>query len=243
VQHRPLLAVGILGALSIFLTSAKCIENDSVGRDPGTGDWAIYGEIHNETDIQGVDLRLRGELFDADGNLVAAAVDSMCPRELSPGSLSAFAIRLPVTAALPQPADHKVTVVDGRALDEPLPKLNITSSASFAQQLNDVFVLTIKYSANQPYDAPLSACVAIYDASDNVVRLFQFGGSFSLEPAKVEVESTFINQMSPRFVPTEATRIRYWLWLQSPIDALASDHHAFVSDLIAIQRPPQFERR
>lgn len=243
MRRVPLLAACLLAGLSVFLTSAKCIENVSLRK--GAGDnWLVNGEIHNETDIQGVDMRLQGMLFDENGRSYEAVADTVtCPQELSPGSLSVFTLNFIVSPGMPEPVEHRVTVVGGKALDQPLPKLSLISSGTATQTTNGLQTI-IKYRANQPYDAPLSACLAMYDGSGDVVKVViitKSPGGF--DPPKVDADATITSSLPTSSVPAEATQIRYWLWLQDPEDQRKSDHQAFVSPLVPIQRPPQFERR
>jgi hypothetical protein len=238
MQHRvPMLASMTLAVLSLFLTAAKCIENETVSKDPSTGDWVIAGEIHNETEIQGVDMRLRATLLDADGDPIAGTTRSICPSELSPGSLSVFALDFPQTADLPEPADHTVRVETGRALEHPLPKLNLTSSATAVRPAASDFRVNIKYRANQPYDGKvLGVCLAVYNASGQVLSVLPVGVPSLAIPAGVE--STFPYGISRDLVPGAATHVRYWLWLtELPPNHFTSDHQAYVSGLIPIQVP------
>ena len=239
-MRTPRLLMGcVLAGLSIFLMSAKCIENDTVRRGSEDDDWHIYGEMHNETDIQGAQMFLQGTLLNADGSSLTSARVATCPRELSPGSLSVFDVRFEGSSALQEPTGHKVNVASGKALDQPLPKLNLISSGTATKTLSTLEVI-IKYRNSEPQAAPLSMCLAMYDAGGSVVQMYP-GGSFTifLGPAKVDADSASALTLPATSLAVEATQIRYWIWLLGP-DAAAggdppsSDHQAFVSDLIPI---------
>ncbi len=97
----------------MFSLGARCIENTSLRRGAG-GDWHLYAEIHNETDVQATEFIVLGTLLDAEGNPGQAPI---CPHELSPSSFSAYDIRFPGTEGLPEPASYKVNVLSGKTLE------------------------------------------------------------------------------------------------------------------------------
>src|SRR3990172_7618230 len=165
MPRARLLAGLLLASLSVFLMSAKCIENDTVRRGIND-DWTIFGEIHNETDVQGVQMLLQGTIFNDAGNVVGVAQAQTCPSELSPASLSVFAIRFNDSEAVGQPARHQVNVLSGKALEEPLPLFDATvSNASVVVENGADLRYSFSVTPAQQYTGNVITCTAWYDAA------------------------------------------------------------------------------
>ena len=180
---RTRLVLGLLlVAGAIFLISARCVENDAVRRGPD-GNWHLYGELFNETDIQGTGMVVRGEIFDQEGNVVSAGTAPTCPRELAPGKPVAYDVTFPNTEFQPKPATHKVTVVEGAALESPLPELTITPTITVEELAGNKLMIGARFTklAGLP---EYGFCIAFYDGSGDMIALPVNGlilDSFNLE--------------------------------------------------------------
>ncbi len=231
----PRLFVGLLFAgFSIFLVSAKCIENDTVRRGIAS-DWTVFGEIHNETDVQGVEILLRGTLFNEAGDVVGVAQAQTCPSELSPGSLSVFAIRFNNSQAVGQPARHQVNVLSGKTLEEPLPFLDVTIGDVFAGVENGTN-LSYRFSVtpDQEYAGDLIACIAWYDAAGEVVFVDILSVGAAPQPGVPRDFNETAHDYRPLF--GEVASARLFVWIDNPDTAvLDSLYQAVVTDHIPVQ--------
>lgn len=206
-MHRRFHAVPLLAlaACSLFFVAARCVEHDRVVRDKD-GNLHVTGELFNETDIQGAGMVVRGTIFDGDGNVIASATTPTCPRQLSPGDPVAYDIKFPDTQGAPEPASHKIEVVDGRALDTPFPELGLTVNFDINPGSQGTGY-TVGMKLNRPGPGPvLYACIGIYDLAGNLTALLQppfpaFGGT------------TLEQSLSIPFADyPEAAAIRLWLF-------------------------------
>jgi hypothetical protein len=222
VTRLSTLAVLLLAAVGVL--GAKCIENDALRRD-STGDWHIFGEIHNETQVQGAEIVVLGTLLDAAGNTIATAQTPICPFELSPGSFSGYDIHFQNSQAL-QPASHRVNVIGGKALPGPLPMLEATVTDLEARrdaQVDELVHITGKVRALMPISGDFSGCAAFYNAAGKVVShwtIFGFGPLPSGSAQDLE--------FSLGFVPDEATSVRFWL-VGPGSEPLRSNYQAVLS--------------
>jgi hypothetical protein len=220
----------IVGAL--FGISAKCLENDSlrIGED---GNWHVYGEIHNETDVQGLDMVLNGAVFDAAGQQIAVAQALMCPASLSPGTFSVYDIGFVLPAGV-APDTHQVNVVQGTADSEPLPALmgafhDITTAAQFYQgpardkiAYQGTFTLAeSELTAIQPGEpAPrFMYCTALYDDDGDVIGLIpptarETFADISLTTKKGTAPIT--TPSDSEFISRDAVTLRFIVWRVSP---------------------------
>jgi hypothetical protein len=207
--------------------AARCIENTSLRRG-SDGDWHIYGEIHNETDVQGAEILVVGTLLDADGNVMATGQTGICPFELSPGTFSVYDIAFHNSAALPQPASFKVNVLSGKALEAALPPLDATLQNLDATRSGDTVTITGSVRANKNYPGDYSGCAAFYDGGGKVVQqitIFGFGGLTAGDTQPLELPLPL--------VPADASSVRFWI-VGPGSEPLESNYRAVMSGSIAI---------
>ena len=95
VIHGKRVLIAFMLIAPFFLLGAKCIENDSLRKGPD-GDWHIYGEIHNETTVQGAQILLQGTFYDGGGNVIGIGQAPLRAPELSPGTSSCTTFRSPI---------------------------------------------------------------------------------------------------------------------------------------------------
>jgi hypothetical protein len=213
---------------ALFSLGARCIENDSLRRSEIDGDWHIYGEIHNETNVQGVEIIVQGTLFDAQGNVLATGQAPICPYELSPGSFSGYDIGFNNSAGIPQPASYKINVLSGRALTSPLPALDATVSGLQAERDGDTVTITGTVRANRDYPGDYAGCAAFYDSAGKTVMHWTIFGFGALEE---DVSQPL--ELPLDFTPAAATSVRFWL-IGPGSEPLESNYAAVVSGLIPI---------
>lgn len=225
-HHRPLLLVFLL-TCSLFFLAAKCVENDTLRRGPD-GDWHIYGEIHNETDVQGVEIIVQATLFDGDGNVLATGQAPICPYELSPGQVSVYDIDFHNSASVPQPANYRINVMSGKALASALPQLDADLTDLSASRSGDTVTITGSVSANQNYPGDFSGCAAFYDSAGTVIQQFTVFG-FGALPSGVSQD---LELPLPQ-IPGDAQTVRFWL-VGPGSSPLSSDYVAVMSGAIPI---------
>jgi hypothetical protein len=221
-------ALLIVAAFSAL--GAKCIENDTLRRD-SSGDWHIFGEIHNETAVQGAEMIVLGTLLDASGNTIATAQTPVCPMELSPNSFSGYDIHFRDSSAL-QPASYKINVLSGKALPGPLPVLEATVTDLEARrdpQIDELVHISGEVRALMPISGDFSGCAAFYDAAGKVVSHWTIFG-FGPLPSNTVQDLNF----ALGFVPDEATSVRFWL-VGPGSEPLESSYQAVVSEQFPIE--------
>jgi hypothetical protein len=164
----------------VLVGGAKCIENDSLRRN-ASGDWVITGEIHNETDVQGLDMLLAGRI-EFPGGATREQQAYMCPRgTLSPGTFSVYTIAFPGTSSLPRPVRYSVNVSSGRASGERLRTLpgqfsdvNASRPAPGADTVSTAATFTLENREQARIrtsgGAFYNACIVLYSDDGDVVR-------------------------------------------------------------------------
>jgi hypothetical protein len=234
---KLLFVLGLVSG-SLLFASARCIERDTVRRGPD-GDWHIYGEIHNETDIQGVDMLLRGTLFGPGGNVIGTGQARTCPASLSPDSLSVYDIRINDSTSVPQPASHQINVLSGRTLVDPLPKLDVelTNIYSSISRTNGNFMAHATLTPDQANAGRWGICVAFYDAAEQVVAVDTYYTGVNAPPAgpagqPVELAAYYVNVFN--VAPREIAKVRLLIWLEGQDGAFSSSYQGLVTDLIPI---------
>jgi hypothetical protein len=204
------IATALLLLAALALSGAKCIEHDSLRRG-ADGDWHIYGEIHNKTDLPGAGIAVQGTLVDATGNVIATAQAATCPTSLSPGTFSVYDVRFHDTAGLPQPASHRINVAAGE-VSATLPPLNATFEKMSAKPglVGRIEAGAILALADGP--PPASAfpyCVAFYDDDGDVVDVRTATGELIAGTNDVRMF-----QISAG-VPATAVSVRFIAWRES----------------------------
>jgi hypothetical protein len=200
---RTLRALIVLAPL--LLVAAKCIENDALYRDEA-GDWHVVGEIHNETDVQGVEMMLGGTLFDASGNVLATAQAPICPFELSPHTFSVFDVQFFNSANVEEPDRYEIHAVGGRALPAALPPLDVSLTNFTASRAGDTVTLIGTIRMRAAYSGEFSGCVAFYDGGGRVMRqvtVIGFGALPKDKPQELHLPLPLI--------PDDAVTVRFWL--------------------------------
>jgi hypothetical protein len=217
---RLAITLGLAGGL-FFLIGARCVENDALRRGPD-GNWHLYGELFNETDVQGVGMIVQGSIFDADGNLLSSATKPTCPQELSPGKPVVYDITFPTTNFLPEPASYKVTVSDGAALETPLPELTIAPALTVEEVAGNLLKFEVAFGPAPGYTGGYAFCLAFYDGEGDVIALPMDG--FSGGPAGVPV--SFTTNFDRDRLPG-AVSMRFWIFATG--DGNGSPFQTFVS--------------
>jgi hypothetical protein len=225
-------ALLLLVSLSVLALAAKCIDNETLYQD-SEGDWHIVGEIHNETDVWGADMQLRGALLDAAGNEIASTQTPVCPLELAAHSFNAFDLHFRNSSGL-QPASYKVNVIGGRALTGPLPPSGLSLQGFDAVEVSEGVSIAGTVRSTRTYERVLTGCVAFYNAAGRVVThvtLINFGLTL---PLAADTPQPVAFTIPDFLVAPGATSIRLWLAGDSD-EPLASDYASVVTDKITIE--------
>jgi len=218
----------LIALAPLLLIAARCVENETLYRD-SNGNWTLVGEMYNDTAVQGAEMVLGATLYDSAGNALVSGQGPICPGELSPNSLSTFEITFFNSASIAQPTRHEFRVVNGKALDAPLPPLDASVTGLSATQSGDTVTLTGTVRANRTYAGDFSGCAALYDGSGRVIRQITILG-FGEMPANKNQELEL-----PLLVVPEADVASARFWLVGPGSApFASDYAAVVSDLLPV---------
>lgn len=218
-------ALLLFTVLLLFATGARCVERDTVRRDRD-GNIHIYGELFNETGVQGVDIGVEGSLFDAAGELLASATAFTCPGELSPGKPVVYDIAFEASAGLPNPASHKVNVARGAARPAPLPELT-TAPVVSVRLIGSLIHFKIELAPQPGIAGEYYMCGALYDSEGNVVGvpLPQRGIG---NPAE-GIDSLLLAEPLPG-----AVSARVWVGLWAPGGLRRAASQPFVTGLIPI---------
>jgi hypothetical protein len=217
---RILTAVAFL-AIAATALGAKCLENGGLQFDPD-GKPHLYGEIHNETDVQGLDIELTGVVFDVNGNELASNTAIMCPGSLSPGTFSVYDILVDTPGAI---ASHRVNVTSGTASSDSLPALGGTfgptntiarynaAAQDYELDFDGAFTFT------EPAPTPLSFtyCVALYNSAGRVIGLLPHLQVFAT--TQILFRTTDTNLIP---IPGDATTMRFIAWRGTPASSLSA---------------------
>jgi hypothetical protein len=245
-RRRLALTLG-LAALAACSLAARCIENTSVAVD-GDGHTHIYGEMHNETRVQGVGIMLRGVLLDEDGNVIASKEAPICPPDSQPGALSVFDIRFD-ERNLPPHDSFKVNASGGRTRRNELPGAGVQITTSDSVRLpfipefpytgGDVFLRFALSNGSQTTYPAVQGCAAAYSADGDVIAAStgQLGyldqtGAFvagTLPPSPRVDFLMYVGQ-----VPENTDHVRGWVWIGRPGDS-TSAYQFLMTDAIGVQ--------
>ena len=225
-RHRLVFA-GLFTLLAVFLVSARCVEHEALRKGPD-GDWHIYGEIYNDTDVQGLNMVIDGAFLDASGAETRTARAVMCPGSLSPGTFSAYDIRFPNTSVIDRPEGFKVKVVDGNASGNQLTALHgayqdVTASARL--DLPDLVNLSATFALEEdrsrreatPVQSVYLYCVVMYGPDGNVVGIIGPRAPTSVTKTAVLLDSKhstapIITPSDTDPMPLDAVEVRFLLW-------------------------------
>ena len=172
---------------------------------------------------------LSGTLYDAADNVLAAGQAPICPFELSPRQFSVFDIQFHNSAGVPQPARYEVRAMSGKALESPLPELDVTLGDLAGKRSGDRVNITGTIRANRRYPGDFAGCAAFYDAGGKVVQQFTIFGFGELND-----DTNQPLDLPLPIVPANARSVR--LWIIGPGDEpLESSYQAVMSGAIAIR--------
>ncbi len=212
----------------LFLLAAKCIDNETMYQD-SSGDWHVVGEMHNDTDVWGGEMLLGGKLMDDEGNVLATAQAPACPFELAAHSISVFDVQFFHSSGL-HPTKYDVRPIDGKALDHPLPPLEVSLTNFAAKRTSSGVTITGTIRANKAYSQQFGGCAAFYNSAGKVIRQITIFG-FGKLPANVAQPLT----LPLPDIPGDASSVRFWLNESSDADPLSSDYGAAVTDSLTIR--------
>lgn len=214
---RWALASVFFSALFFVAVGARCVENTSVRVD-STGRTHIYGDIFNDTNIQGSQLLLHGRLLNADGSIIAEQDSFICPPNLAPHGQSMFDIQFN-QPNLPLASSYDVHATGGTASDTPLPdaRIAITSTRAYVDAGTPLLRIDVQNNSGKEY-FNLNGCVAGYDASGVVrsarsVRLHNQTESGTPTPGQgLGAKPDYIVLHLPD-APANVTSLRGWFWI------------------------------
>jgi hypothetical protein len=248
--------IGLLAAVAMLATAARCIENVRVYVD-ADGYTHIVGEMYNETEIQGSAIMLRGTLYDGAGNVIASKDSPICPPDSQPGAQSMFDIRFD-NPNLPPHTRYSVNAVGGTVLNQRLPDpnvlvlqtdafrlINVPPIPFFPWQDGDIlFQFGIRNRSATVYTGA-QGCSAAYNNQGQIVAT-DAGPFFSIGPNgeigdailgnanRVDVFMEILN------VPLDAAYVRAWIWLGQEGDP-TSQYQFIMTPPITIQTEDLFQ--
>lgn len=228
IGSRRLACVTAAAVLAVLSLGARCIENTSVSVDEN-GQTHIYGEMYNDTEVQGSAILLNGVLLDANGGVIAEKSAPLCPPDSQPGKQSVFDIEFD-QPNLPPHASYKVTAIGGKALNAPLPDPQVIVLQTDAIQLigvpefpgfpfenGDVFFRFGLRNRSRTVYTGLQGCAAAYNNAGQVISTsadtfggFDEEGDFVAGQLRFEAREDFLMFMGD--VPSTAAYVRGWLW-------------------------------
>jgi hypothetical protein len=233
-----LLLAGLL-ALAVSATAARCVENTAVRTD-SNGYTHVYGEMFNDTDVQGVDITVNARLLDAQGNVIGEKSGPICPPDLAPHGQSMFDIRLD-NPNIPAPASFDVRPISGTTLAKPLPDSKVPTLKTYARRLGaDVGVaFSLRNQSATPYQN-VFGCAAFYDQKGKVISATE-SLVFEVDDKGNIVGLAVLHPDHPELVafvaekvPAEVVLARAWLWIAGP-DFAGPHYQPIMTTPITIQ--------
>lgn len=246
-SKRRLVCTLGFAALAVLTIGARCIENTSVVVDQD-GYTHIYGEMHNETDVQGVGIMLRGVLLDDDGNVIAEQQAPICPPDSQPGDFSVFDIRFD-ERNLPPHDSFKVNASGGRTLRNTLPGagVQITNADSvrlpfipdFPYADGDVFLRFALANGSQTTYEGVQGCAAAYSEDGKVIaassaQLGYLDQTGAFVPGTLPPSPRVDLLMYVGRVPENTNHVRGWVWIGDPGDN-TSRYQFLMTDSVTVQ--------
>ncbi len=222
VIRKPVVAASLLFALAVTSVAARCIEDDSIYVDEG-GYTHIVGHMTNETDIAASSVTLRGQLFDAGGNVYAETTALLCPMSVQGKSQNAFDLRFP-QPNLPRPARYEVRPISGNTIAGSLPASHLAFQDLAAYRVEGTLAVagSVRNDGASTY-SELLYCSAAYDAGGKMLRMQWSPLQGSLAPG----QTLRVPVVWP-VLPPEATHVSIWV-------AVGPSAQWLKSDKIAIQ--------
>jgi hypothetical protein len=127
-----------------------------------------------------------------------------------------------------QPASHKINVVNGQALPDPLPDMGLNPTISVREPADKINV-TVKLAAAGPAGNALLTCIAVYDQAGNVTGVpfkDQSGPNASFNTTYVIARADY---------PT-TTHVRVWIYAIDQTGPVEQRFRPFVTELLPIFR-------
>lgn len=237
---RRLAPLAAIAGLAFLAIGARCIENTSVQKD-AQGYSHIYGEMINETDIQGSQIVVHGKLIDAAGAPIAETDAMICPPDLQPHSQAVYDIRFPAPVA-PAVASHEVRPASGKALEAPLTDPQIELGYSEAAGGDGAVIVAMGvFNRYEREHTRLRGCLAVYDLQGKVV----FGGKVDVvsidrlgdvhfNPSLRVNTPTLLAVAQFEGVPASAVTARGWIWIESTTPGTSTFQY-LMTDQLAIE--------
>jgi hypothetical protein len=241
---RPSCTVAVLLAAGAMALGARCIDRTSTYVDKD-GYTHITGEMVNDTDIQGTQIRLRGTLYNDAGDVVATKEAPTCPPDTQPHEQTVFDIRFDNPRFDVQPVAGKVLAspLPGAGVVVLLPEAVRFTSPYMTPDLSistkDVFFrFRVRNQTNQTI-AGVQGCAAVYDQRGDVVfvdssEIIQVNPDGSVSPASLSPQWLGYVYMVAKDVPAGPVQVRAWLWF-GPKGAPSSGYQFVSTGLITIQ--------
>jgi hypothetical protein len=236
--------------LGVMASAARCIENTSIRTD-AQGFTHIYGEMFNDTDVQGVQMMLRGRLLDAQGNVVAEQVASICPPDSQPHGQSMFDIKFDRLNMLPY-SSSDFSMGGGSTVPQPLPdpKINVVGGTLLARRFGKGaktgagLAFGVRNTSGKTYP-PVQGCAAAYNDKGQVVAAVQapllaLDQNDNEVPAVLHTDRADLVFLSFLNIPSEATFARAWLWVPGPTGGTSPYQHVMTQTTAILPCLPEF---
>ncbi|MEX2224904.1 MAG: hypothetical protein WEB52_00490 [Dehalococcoidia bacterium] len=228
-----------MALIAMAALGARCVENTSVRVD-ADGYTHIYGEIYNDTEIQGHSMRIHGRLLRSDGSVIAEQDAPLCPPELPPHSQTFFDICFD-SPNLPPSASFDVRMVGGTASDAGLPDPRIRllgTSASFSQG-RATLRMDIRNESGVEY-FNLNACIAGYDAAGKVIAansnpLQNYNDQGTPIPGGLGSAPDYV-LMHLDDAPADLRTVRGWFWIAQDPTNTRGTYRPLMTGLVVVPR-------
>jgi hypothetical protein len=237
IRSRRIELLALLSVVAFLALGARCVENTSTRVD-SEGYSHVYGEMYNETNIQGYGMLLRARLLAADGSVIAEQDGTLCPPDLAPQQHTVFDIRFG-TPNLPAPSSFDVRAIAGQASDVQLPdpKIALLGASATRQQGQAVLRMDIKNNSGMEH-VNLNACVAGYDSAGKVIAarsvpLQNFNDQGTPIPSGLgpNPDYALLRIQDP---PAGLVTMRGWIWLAADTTNADQAYRAVMTDLVAL---------
>lgn len=249
-RSKRVATVCALALAAVLALGARCIDRTHTYVD-SDGYTHITGEMVNDTSVQGVQVMLRGTLFDAQGRVVAQKDAPTCPPDTQPNQQTVFDIRFD-NPNVPPWTTFDVRTISGKALPAPLPSpqvvLFFADAARFVglpplpgvgiTDKDVILAFNVRNQSAQTYDG-IQGCAAVYNQAGNVTfvtssEIVQRDASGNVGPAVLGNAGPGTVFMIAKNVPPGPIQVRAWLWF-GPKGAPTSQYQFVATNLITIQ--------
>jgi hypothetical protein len=214
---RRIAVMGLLLALGVLASAAKCIENDQMFVDT-EGYTHVIGNMTNETDVSASTVTLSAKLFDANDNVIAEATGPLCPESVQPHSQNVFDLRFP-NPNIAGAVRYEVRPIAGVTLPSALPDSKIFLIRFVASRVGPgvVVVGQVRNDSQATY-SHTALCAAVFNNKGKVIRSLSKPITGDLTPGQALIFTGGLPD-----VPAEGVQFRLWFTSGAATQWVSSD--------------------